>query len=95
MRRWIAAAPLHAPIADTEGRPPVSPDEFRRHAHAFVDWMADYLARVESYRFCVGQTATERRHVAAAGRPHPADGAGAAHRNTGSAVIADQFRDFT
>ncbi len=46
----------------------MSPDEFRRHAHAFVDWMADYLARVESYRFCVGQTATERRHVAAAGR---------------------------
>jgi aromatic-L-amino-acid decarboxylase len=24
-------------------------DEFRRHAHAFVDWMADYLARVETY----------------------------------------------
>ncbi len=24
-------------------------DEFRRHAHAFVDWMADYLADVERY----------------------------------------------
>jgi len=24
-------------------------DEFRRHAHAFVDWMADYLARVETF----------------------------------------------
>jgi aromatic-L-amino-acid decarboxylase len=24
-------------------------DEFRRHAHAFVDWMADYLDEVESY----------------------------------------------
>ena len=24
-------------------------EEFRRHAHAFVDWMADYLARVERY----------------------------------------------
>jgi aromatic-L-amino-acid/L-tryptophan decarboxylase len=24
-------------------------EEFRRHAHAFVDWMADYLAGVESY----------------------------------------------
>src|SRR5207244_2647154 len=23
--------------------------EFRRHAHAFVDWMADYLAEVERY----------------------------------------------
>ncbi|PYO54086.1 MAG: aspartate aminotransferase family protein, partial [Candidatus Rokuibacteriota bacterium] len=24
-------------------------EEFRRHAHAFVDWMADYLAEVERY----------------------------------------------
>jgi len=24
-------------------------DEFRRHAHAFVDWMAEYLERVETY----------------------------------------------
>ena len=24
-------------------------DEFRRHAHAVVDWMADYLDRVEQY----------------------------------------------
>ena len=24
-------------------------DEFRRHAHAFVDWMADYLASIERY----------------------------------------------
>lgn len=24
-------------------------EEFRRHAHAFVDWMADYLAGVEHY----------------------------------------------
>lgn len=24
-------------------------EEFRRHAHAFVDWMADYLANVERY----------------------------------------------
>ncbi len=24
-------------------------DEFRRHGHAFVDWMADYLAEVERY----------------------------------------------
>jgi aromatic-L-amino-acid decarboxylase len=27
----------------------VNPEEFRRHAHAFVDWMADYLASVERY----------------------------------------------
>jgi aromatic-L-amino-acid decarboxylase len=27
----------------------MSPEEFRRHAHAFVDWMADYLAGVERY----------------------------------------------
>lgn len=25
------------------------PEEFRRHAHAMVDWMADYLANVEQY----------------------------------------------
>ncbi len=24
-------------------------EEFRRHAHAFVDWMADYLTEVERY----------------------------------------------
>jgi aromatic-L-amino-acid decarboxylase len=24
-------------------------EEFRRHTHAFVDWMADYLAGVERY----------------------------------------------
>ena len=24
-------------------------DEFRSHAHAFADWMADYLRDVESY----------------------------------------------
>jgi aromatic-L-amino-acid decarboxylase len=27
----------------------ISADEFRRHAHAFVDWMADYYAKVEDY----------------------------------------------
>jgi aromatic-L-amino-acid decarboxylase len=27
----------------------MTPTEFRRHAHAFVDWMADYLERVEAY----------------------------------------------
>ncbi|HEX2205571.1 MAG TPA: pyridoxal-dependent decarboxylase [Longimicrobium sp.] len=33
-------------------RPPLGdmpPEEFRRHAHAVVDWMADYLAGVERY----------------------------------------------
>ena len=27
----------------------MTPDEFRRHAHAFADWMADYMAGVERY----------------------------------------------
>ena len=27
----------------------MTPEDFRHHAHAFVDWMADYLANVESY----------------------------------------------
>ena len=28
----------------------MSPEEFRRHAHALVDWMADYLADASPYR---------------------------------------------
>ena len=28
---------------------PMGPDEFRRHAHELVDWMADYMASVEHY----------------------------------------------
>ncbi len=27
----------------------MSPNEFRRHGHAVVDWIADYYARIESY----------------------------------------------
>ncbi len=27
----------------------MSPDEFRRHAHAVVDWMADYIEGVEDH----------------------------------------------
>jgi aromatic-L-amino-acid decarboxylase len=27
----------------------MTPDEFRRHGHAVVDWIADYYARIESY----------------------------------------------
>jgi aromatic-L-amino-acid/L-tryptophan decarboxylase len=27
----------------------MSPDEFRRHGHAVVDWIADYYARIESF----------------------------------------------
>jgi aromatic-L-amino-acid/L-tryptophan decarboxylase len=27
----------------------MTPDEFRRHGHAMVDWIADYYARVESF----------------------------------------------
>src|SRR4051794_25604677 len=41
-----AAAP-DAPPAPALGDMP--PEEFRRHAHALVDWMADYLAGVERY----------------------------------------------
>ncbi len=27
----------------------MTPDQFRRHGHAVVDWIADYYARIESY----------------------------------------------
>src|SRR5467141_1221097 len=27
----------------------MTPDDFRRHGHAVVDWIADYYARIESY----------------------------------------------
>ncbi len=27
----------------------MTPDEFRKHGHAVVDWIADYTARIESY----------------------------------------------
>src|SRR5512135_1227256 len=30
------------------GKPAMTNDEFRRHAHELVDWMADYLDGIES-----------------------------------------------
>src|ERR1700745_3200173 len=27
----------------------MSPDEFRRHGHAVIDWIADYYKRIESF----------------------------------------------
>ena len=27
----------------------MSPEDFRRNAHEFVDWMADYMEAVEGY----------------------------------------------
>ena len=27
----------------------MTPDEFRRHGHAVVDWIADYYSRIESF----------------------------------------------
>ena len=27
----------------------ITPDEFRRHGHAVVDWIADYYSRIESF----------------------------------------------
>src|SRR4051812_20746080 len=39
--------PAQTPSLPQHGDMP--PEEFRRHAHAMVDWMADYLAGVEQY----------------------------------------------
>jgi aromatic-L-amino-acid/L-tryptophan decarboxylase len=39
-----------APQIDSNAAPgDMPPEEFRRHAHAVVDWIADYLAGVEKY----------------------------------------------
>src|SRR5437764_11473365 len=42
-----AAVPSAGAAAPALGDMP--PEEFRRHAHAAVDWMADYLASVEHH----------------------------------------------
>ena len=38
---------------EAAGRAPalgdMGPEEFRRHGHALIDWVADYLARAEKY----------------------------------------------
>ena len=33
-----------------EERKKMNNNDFRRHAHELVDWMADYLKNIESYR---------------------------------------------
>jgi len=43
------AATLDASPAPAPALGDMPPEEFRRHAHALVDWMADYLANVEQY----------------------------------------------
>ncbi|HEU4561263.1 MAG TPA: pyridoxal-dependent decarboxylase [Longimicrobium sp.] len=63
-------------MTDTTPTPPpiptassdMPPEEFRRHAHAVVDWMADYLADVESYPVLSRMQPGE---VAAQLAPHP------------------------
>ncbi len=37
------------PPAGHVARAGLAPDEFRRHGHALIDWIADYYARVEDY----------------------------------------------
>ncbi len=52
----------------------MSPEEFRRHAHALVDWIADYMAKVESYPIQSGVRPGEVRAKlpeAAPERPEP------------------------
>ena len=48
-------------------------DEFRREAHRLVDWMADYLAKVERYpvraKVKPGEIAAQLPAVAAGTRP--------------------------
>ena len=37
-------ADLRIPCANLQGRPSVSPEEFRRYGHELIDWLADYHA---------------------------------------------------
>ncbi len=46
----------------------MTPDEFRRHGHAVVDWIADYFERVESLPVLAGVQPGEIR---AGLPPHP------------------------
>jgi aromatic-L-amino-acid/L-tryptophan decarboxylase len=47
----------------------MTPDEFRRHGHAMVDWIADYYARIESYPVLSRATPGEVRAVLPATAP--------------------------
>ncbi|MGE5927043.1 MAG: pyridoxal phosphate-dependent decarboxylase family protein [Gemmatimonadota bacterium] len=49
----------------------MSPDDFRRHAHELVDWMADYLADATAYRVVPDVAPGE---IAASLPRHPPDG---------------------
>jgi len=42
-------APPDGPRGGESAAPHCSPEEFRRRGHAVVDWIADYLARVEQF----------------------------------------------
>src|SRR3954471_18059467 len=43
------APPRTAALSAAPALGDMPPEEFRRHAHAAVDWMADYLAGVERF----------------------------------------------
>jgi aromatic-L-amino-acid decarboxylase len=47
--------------------------EFRTHAHALVDWMADYMEGVERYRVTPEVAPGALRHALAAGAPEAAE----------------------
>ena len=46
----------------------MTPEEFRRHGHTVVDWIADYYARIESSRCFPGPS---RGRFGLHCRPHP------------------------
>src|SRR5580704_11196513 len=55
----------------------MTPDEFRRHGHAVVDWIADYYARIESFSVLSQASPGQIRaslpaHAPAAGEPFAA-----------------------
>ena len=45
----LSIAPCRKQMPTDEKSFHMTPDEFRRHGHAVVDWIADYQSRVESF----------------------------------------------
>ena len=51
----------------------MTPDDFRRHGHTVVDWIADYYARIESFPVLSSAEPGEIRAALPSGPPAEAE----------------------